>query len=610
MYSRDLIDSILSKTDIVAVVRSYLPLVKKGRNYMAVCPFHDDHHPSMSVNQEKQIFKCFVCGEVGNAITFVEHYEKIGYEDAVKKVAEIMGISDDRLVKEANRTKKNHEFTPLYNCINDLQRFYRYGLTISEAKEARDYLSKRNISQDLIDKYGIGYAPKDGHKTIEVLREKGHSMMDITGIGISYINEQGLLSGDGNASRLIFPIHDANGQVVAFSARKLSSAKDDIAKYVNSPETKIFEKSKILYNYYNAKKSAHKDGYIYVLEGFMDVMALDKAGIKSAVALMGVALTSDHIALLRRLNCEVRLCLDGDEAGQTGMMKALLLLNKENIPFRLVSNPGDLRDPDDILQQDGAEALKEAMNHLIDAFSFQLNYYTNVKKLDKAEDKKKIMMYFMPQIRNLPSGIEREDFIVKLAKATGYETEAIRVEANSIMQRKGPSLEETVYIDTVEQDIGKVPIDGTSLLRHRLYRAERQTLYYMVYNSEAVQYYIKNVDNFLQTTYNEIANYIVDYYLKRSGDIKLPLLINDIASGGRDDRDSLIAKLSEIASDENYPPYSIDNVKECAKAIKEERTKLHDLTLTQKQMQGKTPQEKAEALKELVAKKRKQKEGK
>lgn len=610
MYSRDLIETILSKTDIVTVIGFYLPLVKKGRNYMAVCPFHDDHHPSMSVNQEKQIFKCFVCGEGGNAITFVEHYEKMDRDEAVRKVAEIMGISDERLVKEAYQPKTNPKLTPLYSCIDDLQRFYRYGLTIAEGEEAREYLSKRNITQAMIDKFGIGYAPKDGHKTIEVLRQKGHSMMSVTGIGVSYINERGTLSGDGNAGRLIFPIFDANGQTVAFSARKLPSAPSDFAKYVNSPETKIFEKAKILYNYHNAKKTAHKDGCIYVLEGFMDVMALDKAGIPSAVALMGVALTSDHIALLRRLNCEVRLCLDGDEAGQTGMMKAINALNKENIPFRLVSNPGDLRDPDDILQQDGPEALKEAMSHLVDAFGFQLNYYTNVKKLDKPEDKRKIMMYFMPQIRNLPSGIEREDFIVRLAKATGYEPEAIRRQSSLQSPESGPSLEETIYIDAVESDIGQKRLDGTSLLRHRLYRAERQTLYYMVYHSEAVQYYIKNIDNFSQATYNEIANYVVDYHAKRAGEIKLPLLINDIASGGGNNRDELIAKLSDIASDENYPPYSLDNVVECAKAIHEERTRINDVAIAERQMQGKSPREKGEALKELAQKRKIKKERK
>lgn len=376
-YSPELIAALLAQTDIVDVIKAYIPVTKKGRNYMALCPFHDDKHPSLSISPERQIFKCFVCGTAGNAITFVSKYEKISYNEAVRKVADIVGFHDERLLKEAFVPKKDPTIEPLYNCINDLQKFYEYDLNIPEGKIAKDYLAKRNIDDAQVKKYKIGYSLSDGRKTIEFLLAHGHSLKSIEDIGIALASAN---AKDANAGRLIFPLCDPNGQVVGFSARKLSEEQNP--KYVNSPETPIFHKGKILYNYHNVKGSARHDGYVYVLEGFMDVMALDKAGISSAVALMGTALSADQIALLRKLNCEIRLCLDGDNAGQIGMMKIITQLNSAGLPYRLVSNPKDLRDPDDILQESGPEALKEAMSHLVDAMDFQINYYLNVKKLE------------------------------------------------------------------------------------------------------------------------------------------------------------------------------------------------------------------------------------
>jgi DNA primase len=583
MYDRDLIDKILANADIVTVISAYIPVTKKGRSYVALCPFHDDKNPSLNISKEKQIFKCFVCGTGGNAITFVEKYEKISFEEAVRKVADLINFHDERLEKQAYHAYVNPELTPLYDCINDLEKYYQYALSIAEGKIAADYLTERHLSADQVGKYGIGYAPMDGAKTVQYLQAKGHSLKAIEDIGIALAKKEG--TSDSNAGRLIFPLTNPDGQVVGFSARKLHE--EQSPKYVNSPGTRIFDKGKILYNYANAKNTARHDGYVYVLEGFMDVMALDKAGIPSAVALMGTSLTTEQISLLRKLNCEVRLCLDGDAPGQAGMMKMITQLNRSGIAFRLVSNPGDLRDPDDILQESGPDALKTSMNHLVDAFDFQVDYYTNVKKLDSPEEKKKVMMYFIPFLRNIPAGIDRDNYIVKLAKATGYEIRAIREQINAIGPEEVTS-EETAYIDQIEVE----RLHPEKIMLKRLLKAEREALFYMLEDMGAVKYFEQHIDNFYYPIYNEIANYVVDYVEKRKTPVDVKSLLGDIAGSGAENADEVEAKVSEIVSDSYHPPYSEKTIGDCALAIQEEKDRAYDKETTEKAIEGKSEAEK------------------
>jgi DNA primase len=583
MYSRELIDDILKQADIVSIISSYITVTKKGRSFVALCPFHDDKHPSLNISKEKQIFKCFSCGAGGNAITFVEKYEKISFEEAVRKVADLIGYHDPRLRQEAYRPHVDSSLMPLHSCIDDLEKYYQYGLTIQEGAKAVDYLASRHISSDQISKYGLGYSPIDGKKTIEYLKAKNHSLKTIEDIGISLARSEGM--SDSNAGRLIFPLTDPNGQVVGFSARRL--ADDGSTKYVNSPETKIFQKGKLIYNYHNAKQTARHDGYIYVLEGFMDVMALDKAGIPSAVALMGTNLSGNQIEMLRRLNCEVRVCLDGDAPGQEAMMKITSQLNRAGINFRLVSNPGDLRDPDDILQEAGPEALKESMNRLVDAFDFQVNYYTNVKKLDTPEDKKKVMMYFIPYLRNMPAGLDRDNYLVKLSNATGYEIKAIREQINQSSPAE-TSAEEATYADEIDFE----RLHPEKRLYKRLMMAEREILYYMMESQDAVKYFETTVDSFYTPIYNDIANYIVDYIDKRKVPVDVSGLLADIAESA-DNADELASSVTQIAGERDHPPFSQKALQDCAIAIRQEKDRLHDMDTTEKAIQGKSEHEKA-----------------
>ncbi|HOC81326.1 MAG TPA: toprim domain-containing protein, partial [Bacilli bacterium] len=347
----------------------------------------------------------------GNAIGFVEKYEKIPFSSAIRKTAEIIGFQDIRLNKPISHVQVDETIAPLHECIEDLTTYYQFGLSTEEGSKARAYLEGRHIDLDQQERFRLGYAIKDGKGTVSYLQQKGFSLKTIEGIGIALAKAEG--TSDFNAGRLIFPIHDGDGKVIGYSARKLFDETEG-PKYVNSPETKLFHKSSVFYNFHNAKLTAKHDGYLYVLEGFMDVFALDKIGIKSAIAIMGTALTREQASMLRRLNVEIRLCLDGDAAGQMAMMRIMGVLDAADVKYRLVSEPGNERDPDEILQKDGPDALHKYLNMLVDPFEFALNYYQHTNPLGSLEDRQKVVNHFLPMLVQLSKGIDLDNVVTIL----------------------------------------------------------------------------------------------------------------------------------------------------------------------------------------------------
>jgi len=598
MYPQDLVESILQHADIVDIISSYLNVIKKGKEYKAVCPFHADTNPSMMISKEKQIFKCFACGEGGNAITFVRKYEKISFDEAVRKVAELSGFHDPRLLKEIKVIKTDPSLEPIYNAINDLQKYYVYGLSIPEAENARKYLESRHLTSDDIVKYGIGFSPIDGESTVKFLQAKGHSLKAIEGTGIALA---GTHSRDCNAGRVTFPLFDSNGQVVGFSARRF--VEDDTGKYINSSDGPIFHKSKVLYNYHRAKDAARRAGHVYVTEGFMDVIALDKAGIPNAIAIMGTALTSDHLTMLKRLNCELRLCLDGDGPGQTAMMKVIGSIKKAGLNFRIVSNPGDLRDPDEILQDEGPNKLVEMMNNLVDPFQFQLSYYLNTKKLETLEERKLVLSYFIPLIKDVKDNIEKDDYVAKLARATGFETSTIYRELS-----RNNSSKET--IQGICQIVRSTPTATSKRSRYdRLFNAEQHILYYMLKEVDAVKFFESNINSFYNNQLEAIANYILDYSLQKNEVPPVQILMGNIEASEEEDGDKLNDIITSLLlKDSTWPPYSHDELEALNKVIKVEKTKIYDYLKFSDSFESSDSLNKAKVLDEYLASIRKRSE--
>lgn len=583
---RELYEEILNSANIVDVISSFnVHIEKRGKNYIALCPFHDDKHPSMYISPEKKVWKCFSCGEGGNVISFVSKFKKISYDEAAREVADIIGFKDPRLSQPIFKKKVDESNERLIETINDLQKYYVYALSIPEGEKARTYLSKRGISPEQIAKYGIGYSPIDGAMTIKYLQAKGHSLKSIEDIGIA-LARSGSTS-DHNSGRLIFPLFDPNGQVVGFSARQLE--KDGTSKYINSPETPLFHKSSILYNYHNVLLSSKRDGYCYVLEGFMDVMSLERAGIKNAVALMGTALTNEQVLLLKKLNCEIRVCLDGDAPGQSAMMKMLPLLKKSGINFKLVDYEGDLRDPDDLFEEEGPEALKKRMNNLVDPFDFQLSYYMHTRKLSDSSEKNKVVSSSLPFLSVMQPGIELENYLVKLSKATGYEVSAIR----EILSKYDKNKDDKVEISNYLED--KVYIPGTKEKPYlkKLDEAEKTILYFMLNEDSAIEFFEKQIGSFYNDIYESLANYILEYKDTHPNEkIDISCLMSDIEKDPS--ASNLSNALSDLAFNSQSIPCTLKTLNSCAKVIEEEKNSIREiqktvqaLNLSDKELSGK-----------------------
>jgi len=586
---QDLKEAVLKHADIVEVVKSFLPVTKKGKNYFAVCPFHDDTNPSLSISPEKQVFKCFVCGASGSAIAFVMKYKNVSYFEALKTVADISGYDDPRLHTQSNfAVKKDETAEPMLKCLKDLTLFYQYALTTEEGKDGLDYFISRNLDDSLREKFQLGYAYKDGKATCDYLQKKGHSIKTIEDIGIGKMTGGTII--DKNQGRVIFPICNQNGEVVGYSARRIGNGNE--AKYVNSPETYLFHKSKILYNYHIAKDQARNKRHIYVLEGFMDVFALAKAGIDNAVAIMGTALTNDHIQMLRNLNCEIRLCLDGDLPGQSAMMEACKLLAKAGLTCRIVFNKNSTKDPDEILNSEGKESLVSYLNNLLTYPEFALNYYQNSNPLKTSEQKRALIAEFIPILVSLTSQLELDTYLRKLAAITGYDVESIRKVLNDV-QNKNQDLTKAISSFHPERKVLK-----------RLALAEREMLFQMLNHKQAIDFYENNIGGFYDEVYRLIANFIVEY-TKDQPNVNITSVISEIEDSELENKDELISELTDLLYERKNHPSKCDEelLNDLAESINQEKERIFENDTLEQALQGKSELEKAKIISEYNKKK-------
>ena len=299
-----LINEIREKTDIVEFISKYITLTKRGKNYFGLCPFHADTNPSLSVSREKQIYKCFVCGEAGNVFNFLMKYENISFYESVSRIGNEIGIEVKTNIIKNNKEDK---YKNLYDIYELAKIFYQNNLLSHEGLEAREYLEKRKLTMEIIKEFEIGLSLNKRDKLTSLLVKQGYN--------IDTLNEIGLTSGefDTYINRVIFPLHDINGRVNGFSGRIYHG--ESTNKYLNTKETPIFKKGENIFNYKRAKDEVRRSGFVIVMEGFMAVIRAYTIGIKNCIALMGTSLTSDQINLIKKLNNNVYLCFDGDKAG-------------------------------------------------------------------------------------------------------------------------------------------------------------------------------------------------------------------------------------------------------------------------------------------------------
>ncbi len=588
MIDQSIIEDILKHADIVDVISSYINVIKKGRNYVAVCPFHDDKNPSMMISKEKQIFKCFVCGTGGNAITFIQKYENISFENAVKKLAELIGYKDARLNIKSTASKQEEANAPLYVTCEELTKFYMMTLLAKEGEEGKKYLTERFIDDEVIKQFRIGFCPNNPLISIKYLQAKNCTLKDIETIGVAgHSNGQYV---DKNAGRVVFPLTDINGKVVGYSARKINNS--DEAKYVNSPETPLFQKGNIIYNYANAKKTARLDGYCYLLEGFMDVIALYRAGVKSAVALMGTALTMQQVNLLKRLNVEIRLCLDSDNPGQMATLKAIELFDKSNVKYRIVRRSNGPKDADEILDKYGKENLIKWLNILIDKVQFAMNYFSRTNPLNTIDERKRFILDFLPFLKNVNSELELEEYIVNIAKITNFDRKVI---TNALEKyKKNNTREENANIT--------LDIHPERKELKRLQLTERMFVYQMLYSKKALEFYKDKDVPLSNEIFSKIASYIMEYY-RNHENMTINDLINSVAQSGDKETDVIVSSITELSFENRYPECSNDLLNELYSIIQKERAKEYDNFIFEESTKGKSDVEQLRILRERNIKK-------
>lgn len=415
-YSDEIIEEVRSKNDIVDVISSYVKLQKKGSSYFGLCPFHNEKSPSFSVSREKQMYYCFGCGAGGNVFTFLMEYENYSFQEALKYLADRAGVD----LPEAEYSKEARERADQKAILLEINKvaaqYFYVQLKSPQGAHALSYLKDRGLSDEMIHSFGLGYSNKYSNDLYQYLKSKGYRDELIVKAGLVTVDERYGAS-DKFWNRVMFPIMDSNSRVIGFGGRVMGDAKP---KYLNSPETMIFDKSRNLYGLNRARSS--RKPYFLLCEGYMDVISLHQAGFSNAVASLGTALTPGHAALIKRYVKEVYLTYDSDEAGTKAALRAMPILKDVGITARIIRME-PYKDPDEFIKNLGAEAFEERIHKARNGFMFGLEILERDYDLTTPEGKTDFMKEAAKRLAQFDEEIERSNYIEAVAKTyhVGFE---------------------------------------------------------------------------------------------------------------------------------------------------------------------------------------------
>ncbi|MDF7626784.1 DNA primase [Lactobacillaceae bacterium L1_55_11] len=502
------IDEVRQKVNIVDVIGQYTQLVKRGRQWNGSCPFHEDRHPSLFVNEEKQVFHCFSCGRSGTVFSFIMDKEGLTYPQAILNLAESAGLSVDPSYENAGRSQADQRFQAVYQLHTDAQRLYQHILLHTTAGEqALRYLTgERQLEPAVIEEYGIGFAPTDNALWRYAQEQKVDSkVIDTSNLFIK--NEAGQ-DRDRFGGRVVWPIKNENGQVVGFSGRSLDP--DNRIKYMNSPESPFFDKGKLLYSLDLAKSSIRQARTAMIFEGFMDVISANMAGDHLGVATMGTALTQDHVRRLSKMADRILLAYDGDEAGQNATKRSIELIRERapQLEIGIISLPDNL-DPDEMRRERGLPALKKALEQgILTPVEFLVNQARSGKNLSNQAQYLDFLREVMPVLK-AAGPVEQDAQLSQLSAEFGTDKAALKQQLDETRlpstKANRPQRTKSAYQPRVSDD-PLAPIDepvpdpfgdaaANPPVISRVERAERGLLMAMI-KSPAVMNQVKSIAGF------------------------------------------------------------------------------------------------------------------
>ena len=507
---QEVIEEVRHRTNIVDIIGQYVQLKKSGKNYMGLCPYHEERSPSFSVAEDKQIFHCFGCGKGGTVFNFLQEIEGISFPESVKRVADLEHLSVDfdwSEPREVADTPENQQRRSLLQLHSKAAELYHHILVNTKIGEpALNYLLERGLTQELIETFQIGFAPQKRDFLSQVFKNEqlDETLFEPSGLFVQRDNGTFL---DRFYQRIMFPINDPQGNVIAFSGRLLKTADfpgDEMPKYLNSPETTLFNKRETLFNFDKARKEIRKENTVLLFEGFMDVIAAWQSGVKSGVASMGTSLTNEQIRRLERVAKEVVICYDGDNAGVQATNRAIQLL-QENSHFDLsiVSIPEKL-DPDEYVRKYGAEAFQNLANHGRETvFSFKMNYHRLTRNMNNEKEQLDYVNELLRELTNVQSPLERDRYLNQIAQEFQLSVHSLEEQFNQLKQEQRsvqrqerqqfyqdemmpPPMEEPVFEENHVQN--KLPLT-------QVQKAERSLLFRLM-NEQGVRQTIQQLPDF------------------------------------------------------------------------------------------------------------------
>lgn len=539
------IDRVRQSADITEVISQYIPIEKKGRNFVAICPFHDDSNPSLTISPEKQIYKCFVCGAGGNVFTFVQNYNNVSFVEAVDTIAKSVNID-----LNINTTKLDYKMSDkeekYFKITEDATNFLNFSLTNTKNQKIIEYLKQRKLTQKDIEYFNIGY--EEDHSLVEFLKRKGYRETDLVEINLINSGDYGVRSVFNN--RLVFPIHDRFKNVVGYSGR-ITYNDDNIAKYVNSNENKIYTKGDILYNHHRAKDSSKREGEVYLVEGVMDVVAFFQADVFNSVATLGTALTQNQAQQIRGLCPHVIVAFDGDNAGQMATVKAIDVLLDHNVKIEVLTGFKDL-DPDDFLRNNGKEKFNTTLKTRLSWMDFLIKYYNEKFNLDNFEERKEFTTTLSKFTDKIKDKFDKEYFLNQIEKITNFTQ-------NQISQ----------LIPQKQIKVSKPrPIKRVSRMRSN--RVEYNIIGQMISGKQAALYIRDNLGFLADDELNRLYLLLIDYYYHNE-----EIIIADVISKINQEDEELSELFLEIIGNDNI-------IKEYDKDIIDENISLTEVRLIER----------------------------